>query len=265
MWQNRTTNEKLLIIFGGLVIVAALLDNASPFLIILLLLAVAAFRSRTQDDREDESYEYDYKAEREDSRHANANTVHQHALGAVRRAGLDAERLKVLPVDIGMMAFKEDNDPVIHRTWPVSDDNDYVQPFVQLRVPQVAIGQIRFELVDRYDQQVFVHEDNYQLERGRNLVIPTARLPLHDEQSLEGGWELHVYADGMLLASHPFDWENSESPDFERHIGEDGEINSELRAVLADNRLGEMSLDDLLAYQDQEADEAEGQDQSARR
>src|SRR5690606_27859283 len=104
-------------------------------------------------------------------------------------------------------------------------------------------------------KQIFVHEEKYQLERGRNLVIPSTRLPLHDEHDMYGAWELRIYADGQLLASHIFGWESTDEPDFDRHVGEDGELNSELRALLAQSRLERLSMDDLLA--DQDADNAD--------
>src|SRR5215207_57800 len=61
--------------------------------------------------------------------------VYAHALDAVRSAHLDPAETHVLPVDIGVMAFSGEEDPVIHRTLPVLDDVDYLQPFVQLRLP----------------------------------------------------------------------------------------------------------------------------------
>jgi hypothetical protein len=153
-------------------------------------------------------------------------------------------------VDIGLLAFKDNNEPVLHRTWPIEDDNDYIQPFVQVRVPQVAVGNVRFEITDGYGQAVFDHQERYKLERGRNLVIPSTRLPLHDEQFMTGKWTLRIYADDRLIANHAFNWETREQVNtVQSHIGEDGEINSEMRAVLAANRLEQMSLDDLLSEQ----------------
>lgn len=186
------------------------------------------------------------------SRKPQGESVFPHALAAVREAGLNPERLAVLPVDIGLIAFYGNDEPELHHTRSIPDDSDYIQPFVQLRVPHTAIGQIRFEVLDHYGQPVFVHEDRYQLERGRNLVMPSARIPLHDEQNTSGVWELCIYADNRLIARHIFGWDSAQAPNFERHIGEDGELNSELRAILAQSRLADLSLDELLAHQDQD-------------
>ncbi|MFW5748415.1 MAG: hypothetical protein ACOCYT_02245 [Chloroflexota bacterium] len=257
MFERMSNNERVVAALLIIVILAAIAEIGQS-LVLLLIIGAIIYAVATRDQPEEDTAA-DFSTERRssrsrrvelpperDSRPANVDTVHTHALTAVRQAGIDPDRVSVLPVDVGVMTFSGESDPVIHRTWPVEDDSDYLQPFVQLRVPQTAIGRIKFEVLDSYHQTVFVHEDRYQLERGRNLVIPAARLPLHDEQNINGSWHLKVYADGILLANHTFTWESREQPSLDPHIGEDGEINSELRAVLADSRLGRMSLDELL-------------------
>jgi hypothetical protein len=196
-----------------------------------------------------EEYEYDsYEAPQ--TRQAQSDPVYRHALEAVQRAGLNPDTVQVLTVDIGVMTFKEDGEPTVYRTWTLPDDVDYVQPFVQLRLPSKANGRIKFEIVDSTGKVVFAHEDNHKLERGRNFVTPAARLPIHDSHNLDGPWGLRVSADGMILADHRFEFSEATNSAIRRHIGEDGEINTELRAVMAESRLPKMSLDDLLSYQD---------------
>lgn len=189
----------------------------------------------------------------EAERQGRADPVYKHALEAVSRAGLDPNNVQVLPVDIGLMVFRGGEEPVIHRTWPIEDNVDYIQPFVQLRLPTKATGKIRFELIDSQGNTVFVHEDNHQLMRGRNLITPGARLPIHDAHPLDGQWEMRVSADGTLLAAHRFGWEESTETHIRKHIGEDGELSNEIRVALAENRLQKMSLDELLAPQDDDA------------
>lgn len=239
--------------------IAALANNEPGAFVLLAILAVAfAFRNAGQTSaparRRRVDYPYD-EAEYEEpvitrQRPANVEQIHQHALQAVRRANLDPNDLPVLPVDIGFISFRGDDNPTLHRTMPVDDDVDYIQPFVQIRIPRTAAGRIKFEIFDHTGQKIFAHEDNYQLQRGRNLVIPSTRLPIHDEQEMDGRWELRITAGSQVLARHVFEWANSEGSDFQRHIGEDGEISSELRAVLAEARLQQMSLDELLAHQE---------------
>jgi hypothetical protein len=69
---------------------------------------------------------------------------------------------------------------------------------------------------------------------------------------------MRVSADGVILAEHRFEFSEAAEANIRRHIGEDGEINTELRAVMAESRLPKMSLDDLLQYG---ADDEEQQQQ----
>jgi hypothetical protein len=77
-------------------------------------------------------------------------------------------------------------------------------------------------------------------------------LPVHDAFNINGDWELRVSADGMPLAIHTFGWQESREKAVRRHLTEDGELSNELRAAMAESRLQDMSLDDLLSYQDDE-------------
>lgn len=251
-WNNLSNNEKLLAALVAFLAFSSL-SNGQPSLFVLLIVLAVLYSlrnaSENREERADRSPRRQAVRRRAEQPRPSAEKVHNHALQAVRSAGLDPSEMRVLPVDIGIISFHEDEDPVVHRTWPVDDDCDYVQPFIQLRVPVTAAGKVRFELLDDSGQRIFVHEDRYELKRGRNLIIPSTRLPVHDEQEMNGRWELRVHADNMLLASYQFEWAESESAGFRRHLGEDGEISSELRAVIAESRLGEMSLDELLADQ----------------
>jgi hypothetical protein len=218
------------------------------------------FNPRTPDvEYEEDDYE------EEAPRQTVNERVYAHALQAVERAGLNPDQVQVLPVDVGMMAFKDNDPPVVFRTQPVPDDIDYVQPFVQLRLPMRATGRIKFEVIDSDGQIIFIHEDIYNLDRGRNLISPTARLPIHDGHNMLKPWQVRVSADSTTLAMHRFEWVESTSAVIRRHIAEDGELSNELRATLAENRLGGMSLDELLAPQDEQAPPPEQRQQQQRR
>lgn len=175
--------------------------------------------------------------------------IYNHALNAISEAGLDPETIRVLPTDIGVLSFKDRQEPVVHRTRDLPDDVDYLQPFVQLRLPVKAQGRIRFEIIDHDGQMLFVHEDDQVFKRGHNLIMPASRLPIHDAHALNGNWELRVSADNLLLAVHHFTWTESATRQVRRHLTEDGEISNALRAAMAESRLGSLSLDDLLSDQ----------------
>ncbi len=252
----------------------ALLGNSFPVILVLLglLFLVRQFdndssNSNLSSNAQSYDYGYDYAHEEEEEyddyeifhqQPASAEQrVYRHALESVSRAGLDPDDVQVLAVDIGLLTTKDEGEPQIYRTWSLPDDIDYIQPFVQLRVPTEANGNIRFEIFDALGDPIYIHEDSFKLGRGRNFLTPNTRMPLHDQMELDGKWTLRIIADGVIIADHRFEYAEttSASASIRRHIGEDGEINTEMRAVMAENRAPRMSLDDLLAYQDDESEE----------
>jgi len=253
--NNRNT---LLLAFVLLLLGAmALIDNVGMVVMILigLLFLVRQFDqqqlnaaiSNSSYPDEDEWEEVETRP-----RQVQSEPVYRHALESVARAGLNPDEVKVLAVDVGTIAFTPNGEQQVFRTWSLPDDIDYLQPFVQLRVPMNADGMIKFEILDGNGETVFAHEDTHHLQRGRNFISPTARLPIHDERYMDGGWQLRVSADGVLLSVHQFEFAENTDEAIKRHIGEDGEINTELRAIMAESRLPKMSLDELLDYQDDE-------------
>lgn len=238
--------------FGGDITAALVLGGLGAFLLYRQMSETQQNIGSTRRDAADQYGDYPQQAADPQPR---ADQVYMHALEAVQAAGLDPNATHVLPVDIGVMAFSADQDPVIYRTKPVLDDVDYIQPFVHLRLPTKAVGRIRFEIIDNDGQVLFVHEEYHQLQRGRNLVTPSARLPIHDAHNMRGDWQLRVSADGVLLAVHHFGWEENVTSAMRRHLREDGELTNEVRAMLAESRLQKLSLDELLA--DQPDDDAQ--------
>ncbi|NWG16698.1 MAG: hypothetical protein HXY41_08690 [Chloroflexi bacterium] len=254
---NRQFWEVLLGLLLLVIGLSAMAEGAFPLLLLVALggyLLWRQYQSAQRDEMSDQLFEEVHSA----SRQSGAETVYAHALKAVERAGLDPNEVRVLPVDIGVMAFRGDADPTVFRTRPVPDDVDYVQPFVQLRLPTKATGRIKFEILDSDGQALFIHEDFHQLERGRNLITPAARLPIHDAQAMHNAWLLRISADGLTLATHRFEWQESNLNRVRRHLAEDGEISNELRAALTENRLNRISLDDLLSYQDDAEQQQKG-------
>lgn len=250
---NRQSNSQIGQVIVGILLLmiglGAIAEGAFPWLFLILIGGYMLWRQyeAAQQGVSSDTFEEMHTS----SRQSGAETVYAHALKAVENAGLDPNEVRVLPVDVGVMAFKGDHDPVVYRTRPVPDDIDFVQPFVQLRLPTKATGRIKFEILDSDGQALFIHEDFYQLERGRNLITPAARLPIHDAQAMHHAWRLRISADGMALATHNFNWQETNFNRVRRHLSEDGEISNELRAAVAENRLQRMSLDELLSYQNE--------------
>lgn len=262
--NNRNT---ILLAFILLMLAGVALLEASALVVLILLgllFMVRQFDNNQLQSDSTESYDYgsdyEYGSDFGDSsdydlpstRQAQSDPVYRHALEAVQRAGHNPDDVQVLTVDVGVMAFKGNEEPTVFRTWSLPDDVDYIQPFVQLRLPSKATGRIKFEVLDATGNVVFAREDEHNLERGRNFVSPAARLPIHDETLTKGQWGMRISADGVLLAEHLFEFSEAADQAIRRHIGEDGEINTELRAVMAESRLPKMSLDELLEFSDDE-------------
>lgn len=178
--------------------------------------------------------------------------IYRHALNAVTAAGLDPDEVQVLTVDIGLLVYTGDDKPEVYRTWSIPDDADYIQPFVQLRLPRKATGVIGFEIYDGSGTLIYAREDHHILERGRNFITPSTRAPVHYQYDMTGDWELRVLADGVLLAVHRFMFNDTISAITHNHIGEDGELTSELRLAITDSSATKISLDDLLSSYDDE-------------
>jgi len=259
MPQNFSPRDTVLAVVLGFLLLAGLIQGQAGIILLLALIAGVYFFRNQIDFGGSSTNEVDAPVviRRESPLEAQTeNQVYKHALEAVRRVGLEPNRMQVLPVDIGLLSFHDDRNPVIHRLQAVEDNADYVQPYVQLRVPVTARGKIRFEVTDKDGKLLYVYEDNYQLKRGRNLIVPTTRLPIHDQHPTQGRWQVRVYADGTLIANHLFGWAATEDEAVRPPVEEDGEISSEMRELLAENRLQRMSLDELLAPQDDEEDSA---------
>ena len=263
MPNNRRFSEIMLGLFLLFLGASALVEGGNVFMTLLMLagifMLVRQFENgrgigRSSAPRRTRQQQTENGRER-----SNHNRIYHHALEAVEAAGLDPESVKVLTTDIGMMSFKDQDEPVVNRTRDVMDDVDYIQPYVQLRLPTTAVGLIRFEIIDADGQMLFVHEERHQLERGRNLITPAARLPVHDAHNMNDQWELRVSADGVPLAVHHFAWTESTSRVVRRHLSEDGEISNELKAAMAENRLQDVSLDELLAFQNEDEEQTAAQ------
>lgn len=252
----------IILLFIGLSTIGAQAFStlALPLIVVGLVLLFRQLEAQKRDSKAASGhtrrpYEVRVRRSADEPQQTGRERIYRHALAAIERAGMDPDEVSVLATDIGVIAFKGDDERTLYRTRPVLDDVDYIQPFVELRLPSKAEGRVRFELVDSDGQILLVAEDRHQLERGRNLVTPTRRLPIHDAQAMHGPWEMRVSADGVLLAVHEFRWEESTSKVVRRSLSEDGEINSALRVALDDSRLERLSLDDLLAEQEDADDE----------
>ncbi len=152
--------------------------------------------------------------------------------------------------DIGLLAYRSQTEPTLVRNGPVMSDTHYLRPFAELWLPYAARGSVRFELVDGKGRLRYADEAYYDLTRGRNTLLPDTWFPLRGKEPVPGAWSLRLQTEGVLLAEHPFEWDQSGVPEIRRLIESDGEISPELRMALEEQSLQAMSLSDLLEGQE---------------
>ncbi len=257
----------------------AAMNNPSMWTLFFLLLVVASIannannntrrvssRDRRVSVRREDDYRYKRSAsasralgsgERAATARARRMTdtleAYPHAVKAAHAAGLHPSTSTVYPSDIGVLIYRDGDEPQIVRDWEAPDDIDYLQPYVELHVPRAANGMVRFEVYDADGKLVYAREEDRQLKGGRNLILPKTRLPITPKLALYDGWRLRVLADGYAVAEHILNFSDAATIDtapLAAHIGEDGEISAELQDALNTGNVGGISLDDLLSDQE---------------
>ena len=112
--------------------------------------------------------------------------------------------------DIGLIASETGYDGVtFRRTRDVSNDDDGVRPYVQLKVGALNAERralLRYELVDPTGETAFVHEEKVYLQLGENTLHPDQHLPLAGSlpPNKLGRWDLHTFIDGRLMGMLTF-------------------------------------------------------------
>lgn len=112
--------------------------------------------------------------------------------------------------DIGLIASESGYDGVtFRRTRDVSNDDDGVRPYVQLKVGALNAERralVRYELIDPTGETAFVHEEKVYLQLGENTLHPDQHLPLAGSLTPDklGRWDLHTFVDGRLLGMLTF-------------------------------------------------------------
>lgn len=169
-------------------------------------------------------------------------------LQAMRNAGYEASHLRV--TDIGLLTYRTPNQPKIVRMTPVHTDTRYLRPFVEMSGSQRGETLVSLELFDDHDKPYFVGEIRARLA-GKTRLVPQTWLPLADLEAPIGRWWIVVRVNGMVMAAHPFTWVALHDNDILNQLRNDGEINDELRQAVRAGKFRPMSLDELLADQEE--------------
>jgi hypothetical protein len=184
-------------------------------------------------------------------RRPTANRIHKTALKAARKAGRDPREMRVVPVDVGILAYENQGEtPALFRESRLPDEAEYIRPFIVMRSPRHARGTIRFELVDGDGDLMFVDETPWELKEGDTFIYPSTWLPMRRVADIGGEWQLRISAAGTMLAVHEFMWRNEGGGAFRAYLNGDGEISEDLVEELSGTNVGRLSLDELLDDQE---------------
>lgn len=170
----------------------------------------------------------------------------QAAQRAAQRAGYHSDSRFVQLTDLGLLAYRELDDPKLVRLGDIATDTRYLRPFVELWVPYNAHGSVRLELLDRTGRLRYADDARYELLRGRNTILPDTWLPLEGKTIEPGTWTLRVAASDTLLGMHEFGWRVVGEAPIKRYIDSDGELSPELAEALQEQQSRAISLSDLL-------------------
>jgi hypothetical protein len=172
------------------------------------------------------------------------------AVTAMRRAAYDASPDYVQVTDIGLLAYRTSTEPKLVRYGDVLADTHYLRPFAELWLPHRSRGAVRFELLDSLGNLRFADENRYELQRGKNTLLPRTWLPLREKAIHPGTWQFRLLAGDTVLAEHTFGWREVGGGVIQQYVDSDGEISPELQALLDVKPQDAVSLADLLSDQE---------------
>ena len=178
--------------------------------------------------------------------HKPALRFSQNAIQAAARAGYRSDPRYVQLTDLGLLAYRDLDDPRLVRTGDISTDTRFLRPFVELWVPYEAHGSIRLELLDQDSRLRYADDARYELLRGRNTILPDTWLPLEGKNIEPSQWTLRVAASDTLLGVHEFGWRFADEAPLRRYIESDGELSPELAEALQEQQSRAISLSELL-------------------
>lgn len=178
---------------------------------------------------------------------AREEAQHRFSQDAMLRAGVGPLRDLVL-TDIGLLVYRTPNQPKIVRAAPVMTDSRYLRPFAELKSRHQH--RVRLEIYDSQGRLHFADEGIYP--RGNKVrIVPRTWLRLENMVAPVGKWSLAIVVDDRLLGLMKFEWEVVADNEILNQLRTDGEINDDLRQAVENGRFRKMSLDELLAGQEE--------------
>lgn len=224
------------------------------FFVIVMLFIILYFSGvfSVATNRRESSQDEHRTATRSDARaHMRAGSrMTPVARAAMRRAQYDSGDAYVRVHDIGLLAYREADEPRLVRSSSVWTDTDYLRPFVALWVPHQARGMVRMAIVDGDGRTRYADETRYDLQPGDNTLLPGTWLPLREPPLTTETWSLRIVVGDTVLAEHTFGWRQA-GESLRQYIEADGEISPELQQALTGQGSQAVSLDQLLSEHDE--------------
>ncbi|MBX3063179.1 MAG: hypothetical protein KF726_09405 [Anaerolineae bacterium] len=154
--------------------------------------------------------------------------------------------------DIGILAYDGGKQPRVSRTETIPALATHLRPYIvlDLAILKGAHGRIQFDLVDATGQIRFTSNDRYKLQPGENFITTSNWQPMGDDEP-GGNWYLRVSVGEQPLAIHDFKITPDSGSQFRTYMRNDGEIDEWLSKAAKLTTTQEISLDDLLADQEE--------------
>lgn len=171
------------------------------------------------------------------------------AVRAMQRAGFDPLRHDFIPTDIGLVAYRTPESPKIMRYKPIMTDTRWLRPFVELAALRRLSLQIQIGILDSQGEAVFWEEKKTPLHE-KTRFLTNNWLPLEGYYA-GGRWSVVLYVNEQLAGLHRFEWVSIGENDILNQLHTDGEINEELQHAVRKGRFRKMTLDELLADQNE--------------
>ena len=169
---------------------------------------------------------------------------------AMRRARYDPRSSGFTLTDIGLLSYRAPENPRITRTTPVVTDTRWLRPFAEIESNLLRGVNITLRIIDGKGNILF--EDNQSGSFSpRTRFVSENWLPLENVySSRRGRWSVVVYIDGQLIGIHQFEWAHIGGDDILDQLHTDGEITPELQDAVKNGKFRKMSLEELLADQE---------------
>jgi hypothetical protein len=171
---------------------------------------------------------------------------------ALRRAGNAPEGRGIRLMDVGLLAYDGGTQPKVLRTEPISAAATHLRPYMVIDFPyqRTGRGTITFELVDEHGASRFVAQQRYEVQPGQNFLTTQNWLPMSHEEA-GGNWQLRISLGDHALALHPFKVTPDAGSAFRSYLKSDGEVDEWLTKAAAKDMKDSLSLDELLADQEE--------------